>query len=607
MMNAAPGNLVLISSPRAARVVALKRCLEAVGMRGVRAGASLEGALEEFDPRVVVVDAAGSPAEAIGICAAIRSARPDVSVLLIAVRGDAETVEQALELGISQFAEEPMTLEVLALRIRALALAAGGGATGRERRIGAPPGCDGLTGLASRPSFVQTMNRVIEQARERGHLAALLYLDIDRFKAVNDALGHATGDVLLKHVARILETQVRATDLVVNGSAREEGADVSRIGGDEFTVLLSKVRRAEDAVDVAHRIIEAMKSPISAHGYQVAATASIGIAIFPDDGADAESLLRSADMAMYAAKAYGRGRALPYQPSMGEVHDRRLAVEEALRSALEQGELEVHYQPRVDLANDVISGVEALLRWHSEELGEVPPKEFVPVAEESGLILPIGKWVLETACRQLAQWRQDGWSDLRLSVNVSSQQFASSDVLRMVTDVLRATGVEPHALELEVTERLMLGGDESTALSLRDLRGIGVTISLDDFGTGYSSLSSITRYPLDVLKIDRSIAAAVEGDPAAASIVAAVVTLGRSLGLGIVAEGVDAPGQARMLIQLGCDDIQGFLVSPAVEASQFEDLYRGWQGLEQCKTVGTSGPSIGDPEDSQDLPAPVEE
>jgi EAL domain-containing protein (putative c-di-GMP-specific phosphodiesterase class I) len=311
-------------------------------------------------------------------------------------------------------------------------------------------------------------------------------------------------------------------------------------------------------------------------------------------------------MAMYAAKALGRGRAVPYRPSMGEVHDRRLEVEQQLRYALERNELEVHYQPRIDLANDLVSGAEALLRWHSRELGEVQPREFIPVAEESGLIVPIGKWVLDTACRQLAQWRRDGMSDLRLSVNVSSLQFTSGNVLRTVTDVLRATDVEPHALELEVTERLMLGGDENTALSLRDLRSIGVTISLDDFGTGYSSLSSITRYPLDVLKIDRSIASAVEGDPAAASIVAAVVTLGRSLGLGILAEGVDGLGQARLLTQLGCDELQGFLVSPALEASEFAKFCRGWRGIELCKDVGPSDPGGGDPDDTQDLPISVD-
>jgi EAL domain-containing protein (putative c-di-GMP-specific phosphodiesterase class I) len=286
---------------------------------------------------------------------------------------------------------------------------------------------------------------------------------------------------------------------------------------------------------------------------------------------------------MYAAKADGRGRHRFYESSMGAEHHRRMEVEERLRGAIDRGELRVHYQPRVDLANDVISGVEALVRWRSPELGEIPPKEFIPIAEESGLIISLGAWVMETACAQLREWQEHGVQGLRLSVNVSAIEFSSGSVLRTVADVLQRTRIDPHALEIEVTERLMLGADEETALTLRDLRSIGVTIALDDFGTGYSSLSSITRFPLDVLKIDRSIAAAVDGDPAAASIVAAIVTLGRSLGLGIVAEGVDGLAQSRILANLGCDELQGFLVTPALDAPSFVAFYREWGGVENCK------------------------
>ncbi|MGH0030559.1 MAG: EAL domain-containing protein, partial [Myxococcota bacterium] len=512
--------------------------------------------------------------------------------------GDCETVARGMELGVTHFAEDPVSPEVLALRIRALLSRRTPPSARSERREDPPGPRDGLTGLIGRPAFLETMERVIERADRQGHRAALLYLDIDRFKSVNDALDHPAGDVVLQRVARILESQVRATDQVTGGRPGA-GTGVSRIGGDEFTVLLSKVRSPGDAVDVAERIIEAMKTPIRAEGYMVAATASIGIAMFPEHGRDTPSLLRTADMAMYAAKDLGRGRALLYQPSMGETHDRRLSIEQQLRVALERDEFEVCYQPRVDLANDVISSAEALLRWRSAELGEVSPREFIPIAEDCGLIVPIGEWVLERACRQLALWHADGWSDLRISVNLSALQFSSCDVLRMVTDKLRVTGAMPHALELEVTERLMLGGDERIALCLRDLQSIGVTISLDDFGTGDSSLSSITRFPLDVLKIDRSIAVAVEEDPAAATIVSTVAGLGRSLGLGIVAEGVDELGQARLLTQLGCDEIQGFLVAPAVPTEDFARIHREWQGLEQCKAP----PHPRDP----DLPAPTDE
>jgi diguanylate cyclase (GGDEF)-like protein len=581
MMAPAPKILVLIWSPRNELVASLKRALSAHGLRGVRAGASLEGALEEVRPSAIILDGVNSAPEALRTLAAVGDeVAADTPTLFLLAPNDVDTAERALRLGISSLAEEPASPEILALRVRAALDAA-------SERPGTPieaehafshSSRDALTGLPSRPEFMQTMNRVLDRARRTGQLAALLYLDLDRFKGVNDALGHGAGDALLRRVARALEAQVRPTDVLGSSSPRAAGG-VSRLGGDEFTVLLSQVTRAEDAGDVAHRVVEALKVPASVGGYQLSTTASIGIAVFPGDGEDAETLMRCADMAMYAAKEEGRGCYRFYRASMGQAHLRRLEIERGLRQALERDELEVRYQPRVDLANDVVSGMEALVRWTSRELGEVQPKEFIPIAEDCGLIVPIGAWVLETACEQVSRWRRDGLGGLRLSVNVSSREIASSDLVRTVTDVLRKTGLEPHELELEVTETVMLGGDEHTALALRDLRGIGVTLALDDFGTGYSSLSCISRFHLDVLKIDRSIASEVT----ALSIVSAVVTLGRSLGLGIVVEGIDSFEQARVLTDLGCDELQGFLAAPALIATEFTDFCRSWQGLWYCK------------------------
>jgi predicted signal transduction protein with EAL and GGDEF domain len=348
------------------------------------------------------------------------------------------------------------------------------------------------------------------------------------------------------------------------------------------------VRRAQDAGDVAHRILEAVKAPVSVAGYELSTTASIGIAVFPQDGQDAETLLKCADMAMYGAKAKGPGRYEFYQPSMGQAFVRRVELEKHLRHALERDEFEMRYQPRIDIRTGTMVGMEALIRWHSPELGWVQPREFIPVAEETRLIVPIGAWVIETACAQLALWQRIGWSGLRLSLNVSSEQFASSDLTKTVTDTLRTTSLKPQALELEVTESLMVGEDNRTALALRDLRAIGVALALDDFGTGYSSLSFLTRFPLDVLKIDRSIASGVEDDPAAASIVEAVVAMGRRLGLRIVAEGVDSTGQAERIRELGCDEIQGFLISQPLDAKELGDFRRYWRSLQE-QNSGKSG------------------
>ena len=578
---AAPSKVVLVWSPRSELVNTLKGSLRAGELRGVRVGPSLAGALEEVRASAVIVDASSSASEALSACAALeKGGKLQVPVLLILAPGDVETLERGMRMGISDFAEEPCSPGVLVARIRGLLKETKPLAQIRLKPARTDADRDGLTGLRNRSSFTERLEQVLEQARIHGHQAALLYLDMDRFKAINDALGHSVGDGFLQQVARVLENQLRPTDIVAGSTGPAEG-DVSRLGGDEFTILLSKVEQAQNAGEVAHRILEALRVPVDVSGYTLSSTASLGISIFPDDGDDGETLLRCADMAMYDAKSQGRGLYRFYQPSMGNVYRRRLEIEQNLRHALDKGELDVHYQPRIDLANDAVCSVEALARWNSPKLGAISPSEFIPVAEESGLIVPIGAWVLETACAQAARWREEGLGALKLSVNVSSQQLASADFVRVVTDALRRYEVDPQLLELEVTERLMLGIDETTALGLRDLRAIGVTWALDDFGTGYSSLSCIAECPLDVLKIDRSIASKVEDDPTAVSIVSAVVTLGRELGMEVVAEGVDRPGQARILRELGCDELQGYLASPPLAASEVPDFCRGWKGLER--------------------------
>jgi len=575
---------VLVWSPRAELVRMLKGSLRKRGLRAFRAGGSLTASLDEVRPSAVIVDAAISTKAALEACLRIQEwqgGERGAPVFLIAAPADVATVKRAIQLGIADFEEASVSGELLALRIEAMIRAASERSQLREEaaRARSLADRDGLTGLVGRDSFGHSVNNALDRAKQGGYPAALLYLDLDRFKGVNDTLGHAVGDALLQQVARLLKGEVRPTD-VVGTAARQRADTVSRLGGDEFTVLLSKMRRAPDAGDVACRILEALRAPCSVCGHEVSTTASVGIALFPQDGEDADTLLKCADMAMYEAKAQGPGRYQFYQPSMGEAILRRIELEKHLRHALERGELEVRYQPRVDIRSDAVVGMEALARWNSLELGSVQPREFIPVAEETRLIVPIGAWVLDTACAQLAHWQSRGWSGLRLSVNVSSEQFASSDVTKTVTDALRAHDLPPEALELEVTESLILAEDNQTSLALRDLRAIGVAIALDDFGTGYSSLSFLTRFPLDVLKIDRSIASEVEVDPAAASIVEAVVTMGRRLGLRIVAEGVDSPGQALRIRELGCDEIQGFLISQAVTPKELSEFYLGWQGLE---------------------------
>jgi diguanylate cyclase (GGDEF)-like protein len=576
---------VLVWSPRSDLVRGLEGALRERTLALVEAGPCLEDSLAEVCPDAVIVDATAAPREALAVCASLQEKQPDpdLPVLLLAAEGDLATIEHAFEAGVADFVSEPAPWDLVALRVQRMIRVADERARSRNQITATRKrfGRDTLTGLAARDSFMQQVGEILAQARAQGSCAALLYIDLDRFKRINDTLGHAIGDALLRHLANVLKTRIRPTDVLGRSSGWDDSA-ISRLGGDEFTVCLSRVREPEDAGEVARRILDALKEPASIGGNSFSMTASIGIATFPHDGGDPETLVKRADMAMHEAKADPLGSYRFYQPALGKVRIRHLELEEQLRHALERDELELHYQPRVDARTSAILGMEALLRWRSRELGNVRPVEFIPIAEETGLIVPIGAWVLETACAQFREWEQNNPSGLRMSVNVSSQQFAYGDMVNTVGDVLRRTGLRPSALELEITESLMLQEGHKSVSALRDLRAIGVALALDDFGTGYSSLSFITHFPIDVLKIDRSIACEVEQDPAAASIVEAVAVMGHRLGLRIVAEGVDSVGQVRRVRELGCDEIQGFVVSPPIGPSEFVEFLRHWRGLDEA-------------------------
>jgi diguanylate cyclase (GGDEF)-like protein len=433
---------------------------------------------------------------------------------------------------------------------------------------------DSLTGLANRHQFVERLDAVLADARRRDHPVALLYLDLDQFKRVNDTLGHAAGDELLKSMAARLLHQVRHTDEVGRVHIPHTPPDGSRLGGDEFTVLISPLRGPEDAGEVAGRILEALRVSVSLGSYEVTVTGSIGIALFPEDGEDAETLMQHADRAMVAAKAERRDSFRFFSPAMNAASQRKLAIASRLPVALEQNALRLFYQPRVDPRTQQVAGLEALLRWEDPELGRVTPGELIPLAEETGLIVPLGRWVLQTACAQIRAWRDAGIVLVPISVNVSPMQFMGDDVREAVTDALRRNGVSPGVLEIEITESALLEHREDIALTLRDLRMIGVRVALDDFGTGYASVSYLTRVPLDVLKIDRVLLRDAHADPGASGIVEAVIAMGHGLGLRVVAEGVDHDDLRTLLIAKGCDEIQGFLVSAALPPDEIAMFVR---------------------------------
>jgi diguanylate cyclase (GGDEF)-like protein len=433
---------------------------------------------------------------------------------------------------------------------------------------------DGLTGLANRHHFKERLAAVLNGAREHRHCAAILYLDLDHFKRINDTLGHAVGDELLCTVAERLLHQVRTADAVARMTIPHAEPQVSRLGGDEFTVLLGKVASANDVGDVASRILGALQQPLILGSYEVAVTGSVGIALFPDDGDDPDTLMKNADRAMYEAKDAGRNSYRFYSASMNVAWQRKLALEGRLPGAFERSETRLYYQPRVDLRTGRVCGVEALFRWEDEELGRVLARELIPLAEDTGLMVPLGRWVLATACAQIRAWRDAGWAPPAVSVNVSPVQFARDDIRKAVTDSLRRYRLEPTDIEIEITESVLLDDDEEIALTLRDLRLIGVRVALDDFGTGYSSLSYLTRFPLDVLKMDRCLVRDVHTDPGAAGIAKAVIAMGHSIGLRVVAEGVDSEGQKAVLTKIQCDELQGFLFSQALPADEVTRFFR---------------------------------
>ena len=433
---------------------------------------------------------------------------------------------------------------------------------------------DSLTGLANRPMLRRHLERVVDMSRRYRRNAAVLCLDLDRFKNVNDTMGHTAGDELLVAVGKRLRHAMRRSDCLARPSTPPEPTGdsnaLARQGGDEFTIVLSEIRRAEDAALVADRILEELARPFTLGRDQIFVGASIGIAVFPDDGADAEELLKNADAALYHAKDQGRHRHAFFKPSLNEANRRRLELETALRSALDNDELVLHFQPKVLLEGGRVVGVEALLRWTHPEEGPLSPAEFIPVAEDSGLIVPIGARVLSLACEQLARWNALGLDGMTMSVNVAARQFRDEDFVPFVRDTVERSGIHPRSLELEITERTLMDDTEVSLRVLGELRGLGIRVAIDDFGTGYSSLSYLKRFPIDAIKVDRSFVADIPGDGDSSAIAEAIIAMGNSLDMEVVAEGVETKAQMDFLARSRCPSAQGFLFCRPLPAEEVE-------------------------------------
>jgi diguanylate cyclase len=422
---------------------------------------------------------------------------------------------------------------------------------------------DALTGLPNRLLFLDRLGRQMAHAERDGRFFAVLVVDLDRFKVINDTLGHAAGDQLLIESARRLSSALRATDTV------------ARTGGDEFLLLLTGIREPADAATIASNIVAELDKAASIGGAEVHASASIGISVYPTDGADSDALVAHADEAMYFAKQRGRNGFQFFSADMSVFSRDRLDFESDLRRALPMKQLEVHYQPKMDVVSGRMNSVEALLRWRHPTRGLVGPLEFIPLAEETGLILSIGEWVLCEACRQARQWQREGLPFLRIAVNISPIHFRQSKFVEIVRAALLDNDLEPQYLEIELTEATVMDHAESSVQILEELSRMGVIVSIDDFGTGYSSMSYLRRFPIDKLKIDRSFIHNMTTNADAASIVKAIISLAHSLRLKVVAEGVETAEQLVRLRELGCDQFQGFFRSAAVLPGEIEKFVQG--------------------------------
>jgi diguanylate cyclase (GGDEF)-like protein/PAS domain S-box-containing protein len=421
---------------------------------------------------------------------------------------------------------------------------------------------DSLTDLPNRVLLNDRMNEAMSLAHRHQRRLAVLFLDVDRFKHINDSLGHMIGDRLLQSIAQRLLSCVRASDTV------------SRQGGDEFVVLLSEVAHARDATVCADKILEVLRSPHKIDQHEVHVTASIGIVTYPEDGTDVDTLMKHADFAMYHAKENGRDNRQFFKRDLNTLALARQSLQNALRRALERAELVLHYQPKLNLQNGAIVGVEALIRWHHPEFGLVPPAEFIPIAEESGLIVPIGRWVIAEACHQAQAWQDIGLAPIRIGINISAVELRANDFVKFMSLILAQTGLGSRFVELELTETFLMQDSTSTSAVLHDLKALGLNLALDDFGTGYSSLNHLKRFPIDTLKIDRSFVQGITTNADDAGIVAAVISMGSHLQMRVVAEGIETGEQLLFLQDHDCLFGQGYYFSQPLNARECTQLLR---------------------------------
>ncbi|WOH38277.1 EAL domain-containing protein [Thalassotalea fonticola] len=569
---------VLICDDDPTYLILMRDTLEAQGFEVIEAADGDTALIKYFtmQPDVILLDVEMPGLSGYEVCQQIRAHKSgkDVPILMVTGADDYKSILKSYEIGATDFLPKPIRWPMIAHRVRYMLRSRDAlrELKDSQQKLKYLAYYDSLTGLANRESFNQHLEKFLLLAERSNHHVGVLFIDLDRFKRINDTLGHGFGDRVLQKVAKVLESNLRNSDLLARGSDEILTSEVARLGGDEFTVFLSQVDYIDDIAQVAQRIIQSLSKPIKIDQFEVTVTPSIGISVYPEDGLNVTNLMKNADVAMYHAKDQGRCCFKFYSDSLNCRARERLELEQELRKAIENNEFALHYQPQIDVSADKIVSVEALIRWHNPKHGFVSPAEFIPIAEETGLIIEIGEWVLKKACQQAKFWLDEYGSEYRVSVNLSSVQFKRGSLVGYIQKVLKETGLPANLLELELTESAIMTDVEENIIRLQQIKELGVGIAIDDFGTGYSSLSYLKKFPINTLKIDRSFITDIATSADDAAIVKAIIALAETLNLAVIAEGVETTGQLQILRGFNCSLIQGYLFSKPLNANDLEAL-----------------------------------
>ncbi|KGJ99682.1 two-component system response regulator [Thalassotalea sp. ND16A] len=578
-MNTATDNAkVLICDDDPTYLMLMRDTLEASGFEVIEA-ADGDTAMVKYitmQPDIVLLDVEMPGLSGYEVCQQIRAHKTgkDIPILMVTGADDYQSILQAYEIGATDFLPKPIRWPMITHRVKYMLRSRDAlrELKNSQQRLQYLAYHDSLTGLANRESFNEHLQKFLTLADRGNYHVGVLFIDLDRFKRINDTLGHNFGDRVLQKIAKVLNSNLRNCDLLARSQEDVPKTAVARLGGDEFTVFLSRVDCVDDIAVVAQRIIDSISQPIKIEQYEVTVTPSIGISVYPEDGTNVTNLMKNADVAMYHAKDQGRQCFKFYSESLNNRAIERLQIEQNLRKALENNEFSLNYQPQVNVNSKQIVGVEALLRWQNPELGFVSPADFIPIAEETGLIIDIGEWVLKQACEQAKSWLDAGFPPCRMSINLSSIQFKRGSLVGVVQNVLEQTGLPAELLELELTESAIMTDVEENIFRLEQIKALGVGIAVDDFGTGYSSLSYLKKFPITSLKIDRSFIADIATSCDDVGIVKAIIALAETLNLSVIAEGVETTSQLQILQKFNCSVIQGYLFSRPLIATDFEKL-----------------------------------